>query len=145
MALQILSMPSLLFLDEPTSGLDASSSLELLTYLNRLAESNRTVVLTIHQPRLEIFHMFDKIMLLCQGQVGNVIASIIDPVPALICTLHPPSSPLPFQVAYHGVPEKAYEVFINAYKFSDLAHSPLSNLDTTNPAGTTLEALKLFP
>ena len=69
MALQILGMPSLIFLDEPTSGLDASSSLELLVYLNRLAESNRTVILTIHQPRLEIFHMFDKIMLLCQGQV----------------------------------------------------------------------------
>ncbi|KAL5474804.1 hypothetical protein EMCRGX_G026816 [Ephydatia muelleri] len=68
-ALQILGMPSLIFLDEPTSGLDASSSLELLVHLNRLAESNRTVILTIHQPRLEIFHMFDKIMLLCQGQV----------------------------------------------------------------------------
>ena len=68
-ALQILCMPSLIFLDEPTSGLDASSSLELLVHLNRLAESNRTVILTIHQPRLEIFHMFDKIMLLCQGQV----------------------------------------------------------------------------
>ena len=29
-------------------------------------------MLTIHQPRLEIFHMFDRILLLCQGEVGCV-------------------------------------------------------------------------
>ncbi len=69
-AIQLLGMPSLIFLDEPTSGLDATSSLELLTHLYRVASSNRTVILTIHQPRLEIFHMFDKILLLCQGQVS---------------------------------------------------------------------------
>ena len=68
-AIQLLSMPSLIFLDEPTSGLDATSSLELLNHLHRVASSNRTVILTIHQPRLEIFHMFHKILLLCQGQV----------------------------------------------------------------------------
>lgn len=68
-AIQLLSMPSLIFLDEPTSGLDSASSLELLSHLYRVASSNRTVILTIHQPRLEIFHMFDKILLLCQGQV----------------------------------------------------------------------------
>ena len=75
-ALQLLSMPSLIFLDEPTSGLDASSSLELLTHLHRVASSNRAVILTIHQPRLEIFHMFDKIMLLCQGQVRKFIKAL---------------------------------------------------------------------
>ncbi len=52
-----------------TIGLDATSSLELLSHLHRVASSNRAVVLTIHQPRLEIFHMFDKVILLCQGQV----------------------------------------------------------------------------
>ena len=51
------------------SGLDATSSQELLTTLNRLAGSNRTVVLTIHQPRLEIFHMFHRLVVLSDGQV----------------------------------------------------------------------------
>ena len=29
------------------------------------------MLLTIHQPRLEIFHLFHKILLLCDGQVSN--------------------------------------------------------------------------
>ena len=52
-------------------GLDASSSLELLQHLNVVAESGRLIILTIHQPRLEIFHLFHKILLLCDGQVSN--------------------------------------------------------------------------
>ena len=70
-AVQLLSMPSLIFLDEPTTGLDASSSLELIKYLYKVASSNRTVVLTIHQPRLEIYHMFHKVLLLSKGQVRH--------------------------------------------------------------------------
>ena len=35
-----------------------------------LAETGRSVVVTIHQPRCEIFHSFDKILLLCRGQVA---------------------------------------------------------------------------
>ena len=55
------------------SGLDASSSLELLNHLNLVAESGRLVILTIHQPRLEIFHLFHKILFLCEGQVRYTI------------------------------------------------------------------------
>ena len=51
------------------AGLDASASYELLTHLNKLAYSNRTVILTIHQPRLEIFHMFHQLVLLSDGKV----------------------------------------------------------------------------
>lgn len=53
---------------QPT-GLDATGSLELLSHLNKIAESNRTVILTIHQPRLEIFHMFHQLVLLSDGKV----------------------------------------------------------------------------
>ena len=52
-------------------GLDATASFDLLTHLNKLAGSNRTVILTIHQPRLEIFHMFDHLVLLSEGKVSN--------------------------------------------------------------------------
>ena len=51
------------------TGLDAASSTEILTALNALAASNRTVVLTIHQPRLEIFHMFHRVIVLSEGEV----------------------------------------------------------------------------
>ena len=57
------------------TGLDAASSIEILTVLNALAASNRTVVLTIHQPRLEIFHMFHNIIVLSEGKVrqGSIL------------------------------------------------------------------------
>ena len=51
-------------------GLDASSSLSLLKTLHCLAQSGRAIILTIHQPRIEIFHMFDKILLICKGEVA---------------------------------------------------------------------------
>ena len=52
------------------TGLDSASSLEILKSLSMLAETGRAVVVTIHQPRSEIFHSFDKILLLCNGQVA---------------------------------------------------------------------------
>ena len=60
------------------SGLDASSSLELLNHLNLVAESGRMVILTIHQPRLEIFHLFHKIILLYDGQVTEPVKTAHD-------------------------------------------------------------------
>ncbi len=62
-----------------TTGLDAAASIELLNHLNKLADSNRVVVLTIHQPRLEIFHMFDRLMLLSDGKVGVVMGGASRP------------------------------------------------------------------
>lgn len=53
-------------------GLDATSSMELLYHLDGLAKSGRTVILTIHQPRMEIFHMFDKLILISDGKVTSV-------------------------------------------------------------------------
>ena len=64
-------------------GLDAASSRELLAHLNDLAASNRTVVLTIHQPRLEIFHMFHRLVLLSDGKVCKLLASFITGWPVL--------------------------------------------------------------
>ena len=62
-----------------SAGLDASSAFKLLTILNELANPSgasespdgckRAVILTIHQPRLDIFYMFDKLLLLSDGKV----------------------------------------------------------------------------
>lgn len=64
---QMLSNPSVLFLDEPTTGLDASSAFQLVRTLKGLALKGRTVVVTIHQPRNEIWDLFDGLIVLARG------------------------------------------------------------------------------
>lgn len=64
---QMLANPSVLFLDEPTTGLDASSAFQLVRTLKNLAAKGRTVVVTIHQPRSEIWKLFDNLILLSRG------------------------------------------------------------------------------
>lgn len=67
LAIQLLSNPSVLFLDEPTTGLDATSAFHLVTTLENLARKGRTIITTIHQPRSEIWSLFDRVILLTQG------------------------------------------------------------------------------
>ena len=42
----------------------------MLYTLRQLVDSGRTVVVTIHQPRSKVFHMFDKILFLSEGKVA---------------------------------------------------------------------------
>jgi len=64
---QLLSNPSVLFLDEPTTGLDATSAFQLIRTLKNLAKKGRTIITTIHQPRSEIWGMFDELVILTRG------------------------------------------------------------------------------
>ncbi|KAJ8527744.1 hypothetical protein K7X08_015195 [Anisodus acutangulus] len=64
---EMLINPSLLFLDEPTSGLDSTTALRIVSTLRDLAKGGRTVVMTIHQPSSRLFYMFDKVLLLSEG------------------------------------------------------------------------------
>lgn len=64
---QLLANPSVLFLDEPTTGLDATSAHQLVRTLKALANKGRTIVTTIHQPRSEIWDLFDNLVILSRG------------------------------------------------------------------------------
>ncbi|KAF2711484.1 P-loop containing nucleoside triphosphate hydrolase protein [Pleomassaria siparia CBS 279.74] len=64
---QLLSNPSLLWLDEPTTGLDSTSAYQIIKTLQNLARKGRTIIVTIHQPRSEIWNLFDNIILLTRG------------------------------------------------------------------------------
>ncbi|KAI1489856.1 ABC transporter [Biscogniauxia mediterranea] len=64
---QLLANPSVLFLDEPTTGLDATSAYQLVRTLKALANKGRTVITTIHQPRSEIWGLFDNLVILSRG------------------------------------------------------------------------------
>ncbi|KAG5960110.1 hypothetical protein E4U57_000269 [Claviceps arundinis] len=64
---QLLANPSVLFLDEPTTGLDATSAFQLVRTLKSLAQKGRTIITTIHQPRSEIWDLFDNLIVLSKG------------------------------------------------------------------------------
>ncbi|PFH38226.1 putative ATP-binding cassette G family transporter [Besnoitia besnoiti] len=70
LAVELLHNPSLIFLDEPTSGLDAALAFETMKLLLRLArQGGRTIVCTIHQPRSQLFAMFDRLILMFEGRI----------------------------------------------------------------------------
>ncbi|KAF9307888.1 hypothetical protein BG003_011923 [Podila horticola] len=65
--MQLVTEPACLFLDEPTTGLDALTAKAVVLTLKQIADSGRTVVCTIHQPRADIWNVFDNIVLLVTG------------------------------------------------------------------------------
>ena len=67
LGVQLLANPSVLFLDEVTTGLDATSALQLIRTLKVLASKGRTIIVSIHQPRSEIWDFFDGVLLLTMG------------------------------------------------------------------------------
>ena len=69
LGVQMLSNPAVLFLDEVTTGLDALSAFQLIRTLKRLATHGRTIIVTIHQPRSEIWTLFDNLLLLSEGSL----------------------------------------------------------------------------
>ncbi|XP_064623531.1 ATP-binding cassette sub-family G member 8-like [Lineus longissimus] len=68
-AMQMLLDPDILFLDEPTSGLDSFTAYNIVALLSSLAQRGKLVILTIHQPRSNIFELFDQVMVLSQGNM----------------------------------------------------------------------------
>mmetsp|Transcript_64786 Transcript_64786/g.145575 ORF Transcript_64786/g.145575 Transcript_64786/m.145575 type:complete len:648 (-) Transcript_64786:124-2067(-) len=70
-ASELLMDPSLLLLDEPTSGLDSSMAQSVVELLRETAKSKsqkRTVCTTIHQPSSDVFGLFDKLLILVNGE-----------------------------------------------------------------------------
>ncbi|GMH36516.1 hypothetical protein BSKO_04384 [Bryopsis sp. KO-2023] len=66
----VVSAPSIIFLDEPTSGLDSFAALNVMQYMKSLAEfKSHTVIASIHQPRMSIWNMFDKVVILSKGRM----------------------------------------------------------------------------
>jgi ABC-type multidrug transport system ATPase subunit len=68
-AVEIISLPYILFLDEPTSGLDSSTAYDVMNVVRSLSRRGRNCVTTIHQPSPEVFALFDRLVLLCAGRI----------------------------------------------------------------------------
>ena len=70
-AMQLVTQPSLLFADEATTGLDAFSARNLVHTFVDLTKQGRTVVVSMHQPRADVFPCFHVTLLLAKG--GRVV------------------------------------------------------------------------
>eukprot|EP00127_Corallochytrium_limacisporum_P002658 Clim_evm94s134 gene=Clim_evmTU94s134 len=75
--MELVIQPSVLFCDEPTSGLDSYNAFVVMECLQTLARRCGTsVIVTIHQPRSNIYQLFDRLMILADGdQVYNGLAA----------------------------------------------------------------------
>eukprot|EP00842_Homolaphlyctis_polyrhiza_P000736 jgi/Hompol1/1663/HPOL_002739-RA len=65
---QLLLNPSVIFMDEPTTGLDSFTSFNLIETLVNLSRRGRTIFVSIHQPRSDIYKLFDSIIVLSKGR-----------------------------------------------------------------------------
>ncbi|XP_051031149.1 ATP-binding cassette sub-family G member 5 [Phodopus roborovskii] len=68
-AAQLLQDPKVMMFDEPTTGLDCMTANQIVILLAELARRDRIVIVTIHQPRSELFQHFDKIAILTYGEL----------------------------------------------------------------------------
>jgi len=70
-AIGLIKTPLIFFLDEPTSGLDAASARSLMRTLNDVSKHrNIIVILTIHQPPVDMFLQMDRVLILSAGKTA---------------------------------------------------------------------------
>ncbi|POW07774.1 hypothetical protein PSTT_08029, partial [Puccinia striiformis] len=97
-AVELVARPKILCLDEPVSGMDSQSATHIIQLLRRLAsQSHLTVVVTVHQPSVEIFESFDRLILLQRG--GNL--AYFGPRDRAVAYFETQSSSRPFSPTEH--------------------------------------------
>ena len=74
-AMELLTDPPMLVLDEPTSGLSSVDALSLIRLLRKMADGGKTIVLTIHQPSLEILKLLNAVAVLARDESTNQCGS----------------------------------------------------------------------
>lgn len=80
LAIELITDPEILFLDEPTSGLDTTTALTIIKMLKELANQGKTIVVTIHQPGIEIYSIFDRLLVMTDSKaIYFGIAAICEP------------------------------------------------------------------
>jgi len=79
-ALELIREPAVMFVDEPTSGLSSRDSENVIDLLKELSIKGKLIFVVIHQPSLDIYKMFDKMVILDKGgypiYYGNPIEAI---------------------------------------------------------------------
>ncbi|KFR09127.1 ATP-binding cassette sub-family G member 5, partial [Opisthocomus hoazin] len=142
-AAQLLQDPKVMLLDEPTTGLDCLTANQIVSLLSELAHRDRIVIITIHQPRSELFRLFDKIAVMSFGEMvfcGNPVEMITF---FSNCGYSCPeqSNPFDFYVDLTSVDTRSKEreletysrvqVIVSAYKNSEIFSKVLAAIERT--------------
>ncbi len=71
LAMELITDPLVLFLDEPTSGLSSRDTRIVVEALRTIAtEMCIAIIVTIHQPAMKVYSVFDKVAFLKQGRLA---------------------------------------------------------------------------
>lgn len=77
LAMELMTDPSILFLDEPTSGLSSEDALMVMKVLRHLADAGKTILITIHQPGLDVFCMADTLLMVSKDKGSKEPAKMV--------------------------------------------------------------------
>ncbi len=94
-AAELLTRPGVLFMDEPLSGLDSSNAAKVVDILASFAASGVTALLSVHQPRPDMFRLLARVLVL--SGVGQMVYS----GPASLAEAH-------FASMGHAPPERVH-------------------------------------
>ncbi|KAM5252109.1 ATP-binding cassette sub-family G member 5 isoform 1-T1 [Hipposideros larvatus] len=142
-AAQLLQDPTVMLFDEPTTGLDCMTANQIVVLLAELARRDRIVILTIHQPRSELFQLFDKIAILSFGELvfcGTPV-EMLDFFSGCSYPCPEHSNPFDFYMDLTSVDTQSKEremetykrvqMIESAYKESAIYHKILENIERT--------------
>jgi hypothetical protein len=131
-----------LYADEPSTGLDSTSAFHVINTLKNLAKKGRTVIITIHQPRSEIWNLFDRVILLSRGSTiyAGSPQDCISHFSALGHQLPPFVNPADFLVDLLSIDTRSSELESRSLTRVNRLHNAWSS-----NADTTQEKSKLLP
>ena len=69
LAMELITDPPVLFLDEPTSGLSCVDTIRVMRILRKLADSGKTIIITLHQPDIESYQQLDNVLIMDHGKL----------------------------------------------------------------------------
>lgn len=79
--------------------MDSHAAVSLISSIQRYAVAEqKTVIITVHQPSSQMFHMFDRLLLLCRGQTAyfGEISGVLDFFQNVGLTMKPHYNPADF-------------------------------------------------
>jgi ABC-type multidrug transport system ATPase subunit/pSer/pThr/pTyr-binding forkhead associated (FHA) protein len=136
LAMELLTDPLVLFLDEPTSGLSSEDALLVMQLLKKLTEAGKTILITIHQPSLEVFRLLTHLALVAKDSNSPEPGKLLyfgPAYPDAIQFFNPPGAP---DASAGGTAETPRVCCPRCKEVLDMPDDVLRGLDRSARAGT---------